>query len=1136
MIPPEMARQLEILGYTDKSQVRVRCFAAKGMPIEEQVKRRAAWQKDEKTIIPIPIEGWLYPNGAFVRLKKKRCGDKVELDSNSNPIWIEEKNYKDGIAYLRTINAKGYGIYLIPNSGGGADADITRFPALFYECDGINKDEQRQRLRALESKLEHSASMAVETRSSLHCYFKLEYDKLLPSTWTQYQQRLIQEQQSDEAIWNPARLMRLVGFDHQKWNSDTRSLEQFPVRLAWESDNTFDLDEFDKVLPQWDEQRWSRVHQTKERVATDPTGDLWDIRNFASYLDGYQIDGRRGWDTCKCPSHNGESDNSLHINQSTGATKCHSGCNPKDVYHAALELARARGYRVPEQRSVHRFSDLGGWLFKLKRQIAKTIERRNVWGVGRKGEVKVEPKPTKTLPAIEYQPSKRLNVWAEATKRGCKYILDTSATGTGKSYDAGRATNELFGVRQLIYASAEHRNPTTSTLQSSWHDLEARHKGLVRDEFGKLRRASAGQPYVVAPNCGRNEVISALRSKNISGADTAGLICDTCPNLEPCQAGAVFGFLHNRMTTLKQPRLRAHPESLPSPNADYGEPYNYSDVVVMWDEAAEILKAHRSIEVTTGELQRALADLAVKLPQVFDALRPLLTALHCYLSGEQKQPNKYGWKNAQIRAALPTLEGIDVNAIAEALAPNLDSLLDTVPELGVSLADLPPQVRKRFSDSDAAVADRVGRELALNWLPDFLDVLLGNVVGALRIQYGTLTITLPDLRLVEIAQSASGNIFLDATATAVDLALVLGCDPSEILTVRQEIPDTSNLEIIQVATMGRLGVGSERSEFCQSRVDALINQITADTNGNVAVFDFKRHTSSGDGKRRWWVDSRGVNDLEDCVALVSVGVPCRSLSDLEAEFTVLHGRSPKEGTERVRYPIEVNGAPSPDLQPWFDMEVSADPEFREFCRRRILADIHQAIGRLRAHRRRGQQLRVYFIGDYPLDVPVTLRRASDITPDAATKPERVEMAVRAAVQQLKDTGLKITQQALAAMTKLLDPEGKGYSQQHISRFKVLLKTLLEDSNSKMSKPEPPSPNLDETQWMSSQYLPLLADSPPAELLEGVLTTFEVYGQSIWRQIWDATPATAQIKILQALMFTLSPGELRTLFTEVGVTA
>lgn len=1127
MLTSEQTRQLEILGYIESdSRVRIRCFAAKGMPLDEQVKRGAAWQRDEKTIIPIPIEGWLYSNGVFVRLKKKRCEDKVELDSNGNPIWIEAKTYQNGIDHLRSLNSRGYGVYLIPNSGGGADADISRFPALFYECDAINKDEQWQRLRSLESKLERSASMVVETRNSLHCYFKLEYDKLLPSTWTQYQQRLIQEQQSDEAIWNPARLMRFVGFDHQKWNSDTRSLEQFPVRLAWESDSAFSLDEFDEVLPQWDKQRWSQSQRQGERVATNPTDDPWDIRNFASYLDGYQADGRRGWDTCKCPAHNGQSDNSLHIEQATGAYKCHSGCNPKDIYHAALEVAKSRGYQVPLQRSGHRFSDLGGWLFKLKQQLAKTIKRRNVWGFGPLGEVEVEPKLSgATQTAIEYQSGERLNVWKEGRKQGYKYILDTSATGTGKSYDAGRATTDLFGASQLIYASVEHRNPTTSTLQSPWDDLEARHKGLVRDEFGKLRRASAGQPYASAPNCGRNDTISALRSKNTNGADTAGLICSTCPHLEPCRAGAVFGFLHERMTTLKQRRFRAHPESLPSPDADCGEPYDYSGVVLMWDEAGEIIKGHRSIEVTAADLQGTIADLAIASKEEFDALRPVLIGLHPYLSGEVKSPY-YGWKDAFIKAVLPQVDA-DIDTLRSHLEIDLDEILNSTKEHGIDLADLPRGVRKRFSDSDADLSEQVSKNVSLNWLPDFLDVLLGNSAGNLRISYdGTLTITLPNKRLTEIARSAAGNIFLDATATAVDLALVLGCEPSEILTVRQEMPDANNLEIIQVATMGRLGVGSNRSEFCQSRVDAIINQITADTSGEVAIFDFKRHTSDGDGKRRWWTDSRGMNDFIGCDALVLVGVPCRNLAALEAEFSVLYGRSPQDGTGQVKFPIQVKGQPSPDLQPYFEMEVSADNEFREFFHRRILADIHQAIGRLRSHRRSGQQLRVYFIGDYPLDIPVTLRRAADITPEAATKPERVEMAIKGAVQQLKDAGQKVTQSAIAQIV--------GVSQGYISRFKKLLLLLLKDSSSKSNNSDSPPPDVGELQWIGREYLPILAESHKSELLNEVLATFESYEQTVWRQIWDATPAATQIKILQALMFTLSAGELRSLGTATGV--
>lgn len=1121
MIPPEMTRQLEILGYTNKrNRVRVRCFVAKGMPLDEQLKRGLAWQKDEKTIIPISVEGWLDASGVFTRLKKKRSSEKVEQDSNGNPIWIEAKRYKDGIAYLRSLNAKGYGIYLIPNSGGGADADITQFPALFYECDGVSKDEQWEKLRSLETALGRSASSVVETRNSLHCYFALDYDGLLPSTWTQYQQRLIQLQESDPAIWNPARLMRLAGFNHQKWNSETLCLEQFPVRLVQESDHRFAIDEFEQILPEWDRDRWSRTHQTKERVATNPTDNPWDIRNFAHYLDGYQADGRQGWDTCKCPAHNGESDNSLHIEQNTGGYKCHRGCNPKDIYRAALEQAQSRGYQLPENFQTGQKSVAGqSWLNRFKTHLSRA-ERPISWGVDLNGEVvNCEVVPPKILAAIYgNEAGERLNTWTETLKQS-KYVFDTSATGTGKSFDTGTVTPELFGAKQVIYVSAEHRNPTTPTLEH-WTDLEARHKGLIRDDFGKLRRAKPGQPYVTSPNCGRNDTISALRSKNIGGADTSGLICQTCPHLEPCRAGATYSYLHDRRESLKQPRLRAHPQSLPSPTE-----YDYSDKVMIWDEASEIIKNHRSINVTAHDVTRVIADLAIASPELFDKLRPVLTALHPYLSGQIKTPY-YGLKDEFIRTALPQAD-VDIDQLRSHLDVDFDKLLNsTKEEHGVDLADLPRNVRKRFADSDAHLSEEISKNVSLNWLADFITAL-GSANSNLAIgSNGTLTITLPDQRLADIAAAAKGNLFLDATGTAIDLAPALGIEPKEILTISQAVSSCDNLEIIQVATMGRLGVGSDRTEFCQGRVDALINQIKADTSGKVAVFDFKRHTKVADEKRHWWTGSRGVNDVEDCEATILVGVPCRNLGALEAEFKVLYGRAPKEGTKKVKYPVQIKGQPSKDLQPFFEMNVSVDQEFNEFCRRRVQADIHQAIGRLRAHRRPGQQLRVYFIADYPLDVPVTLRRASDITPEAATKTERVQMAIIGAVRQLRDSGLKITQTAIAQIT--------GYSQQYISRFKVLLQTLLEALYSKSSKNIDPPPDVGEAQWMGQEYLPILAESPPNELLEEVLSVFESYGSNVWRQVWNATPATAQIKILQALMFTLAPGELRSLFNAMEV--
>lgn len=766
--------------------------------------------------------------------------------------------------------------------------------------------------------------------------------------------------------------------------------------------------------------------------------------------------------------------------------------------------------------SGHSFAGLYGIVPKLKRWF--DIQRRSSWGFGRKGEVEVEPSPA-VVETLKYDSGDRLNVWQAAYQLSYRHILDNSATGTGKSYDAGLLIPEMFDARQFIYISREHRNPTTPTLKV-WDDLEARHKGLYRDEFGRLRRVDKQQPYSVPPNCGRNETIAALRAKNIAGADTAELVCTTCPHFEPCRAGAVFGFLGQRVTALAQPRIRAHPDSLPDP-----EKYDYNHVVLVWEEAREIIKAHRSVEIKASDVTQTIAALLSKLPKTFDALRPLLTALLQYISGEIKQPNKYGWGNAQIRQALPPVGEIDLDALRSGLCPDPSPILNHTQEYGVDAADLTRQVRKMVTPADKSTAQKITSELALDWLPDFLDVLLGNQIGSLRIQYGVLTVTLGDERLAEIANAASCNIYLDATASPEDIIRPLKLsDEKQLLVTQQATQETNNLEVIQVTSLGRLGL-AQRSEYCTNRVDAVIAQIKQQASGDVAVLDFKRHTKSGDDKRHWWVDSRGINDLEACQALILTGTPCPNLSELEAEFTVLYGRAPKQGTEQVRYVAQLNEQPA-DSQPYFELEVSADPQFREFVRRRILAAFHQAIGRLRAHRRLNESLKVYIIADYPLDFPVTQIKASDITLEAASKIERFELALKSGIQQLRDIGQKTTQAALAAVT--------GYSQQYISRHQDLLLLLLDDSYSKSGKTNQPPPDPDEIKWNGQEYLPLLAQESPDEILKGMLAMFEAHGQAAFRASWDAAPTTSQINILKILLLTLPVGELKVLQADLGV--
>ncbi len=165
---------------------------------------------------------------------------------------------------------------------------------------------------------------------------------------------------------------------------------------------------------------------------------------------------------------------------------------------------------------------------------------------------------------------------------------------------------------------------------------------------------------------------------------------------------------------------------------------------------------------------------------------------------------------------------MDLDAIAQLLKPNL-SFLNTTAKYGVDLADLPKNLRKNFSIDDTAAAEQVNQQINLNWLPEFLAVLAGKQKGSLRLNSGVLTITVEDRRLVAIAKAAKANIFLDATQDPEDLSKVLGCELSDIFVTRSPKRELNNLEIIQITSLGRLGVGSKRSDFCQSRLKATVD-------------------------------------------------------------------------------------------------------------------------------------------------------------------------------------------------------------------------------------------------------------------------------------------------------------------------
>ncbi len=604
----------------------------------------------------------------------------------------------------------------------------------------------------------------------------------------------------------------------------------------------------------------------------------------------------------------------------------------------------------------------------------------------------------------------------------------------------------------------------------------------------------------------------------MKGADTSELICRRCPHFIDCINGdGEYDYLHQRSEILSAPYFRSAPGSLPNPDGE--KAYEYGDVVLIWDDVK--LEIHKSFDVAFADLQKSISHLALNHSIIFDALRPLLSALAPYLSGEKKPSNPWGWKLSEIKKLLPDFS-LNLEELRVALAPNLE-LLNPLAKYGEDLADLNRAEKARFSESDGATADRIAQEMMLNWLPDFLEILQGGA-GCLSINHKKLTVTLSDERLRKIAAAAKANIFLDATAEREELALALGIAPAEIITIKQAAPEVSNpnLDVTQVAMGQRLGISSRRKDkdgsdtFLGKRINAVVNQLRADNSGvKTSTIDFKKNGANG----AWWVDSRGFNDFESTGILVLIGTPTPNISALSAEFTVLYGRAPIEGTEAIKYPISLKGELPEGIEPFYEMNVSADSEFRDFVRRRVLAEIEQAIGRLRANRRPGEQLKVYFIGDYPLERQVNLIQASSITPEAMDKQEIFIKAVQGAIAQLKAEGRKPTQSAIAALT--------GYSQQYLSKLKKLLLMLLEPYIAKVVKKSAPTPDRQEADWVSGEYLPLLAKEPTDDLIQGISGVSEVYGGN-FKQMWEETAAVAQVKILKELLLILPPGELRAL--------
>lgn len=609
----------------------------------------------------------------------------------------------------------------------------------------------------------------------------------------------------------------------------------------------------------------------------------------------------------------------------------------------------------------------------------------------------------------DYDQGDRLSAWYNLVQPDCRtVILDSSDMGTGKSYNAGQVTPMMLGASQVIYISNDHRNVTTPTLRD-WPDLQGRHGGLTEvvgpGGVKQQRRAKKDETEISTPsNCDRHLLADLLPSRNVPA--TGEFICVGCPFLKDCRSGVGdFTYLHDRQQVMKAECFRAHIESLDVNSLK-------ENTVLIVDEAGR-LPLSRSFMVTAADIDRTILDLEAANIERSSELSQFLRELRRLV--KEKLP-LYGYAHESVLEHLPALPDLSNDEIERISYQGLEFLL-TAADGETRLSDLPPEVRWRFKQDTQKLTQEANSVIALRWLPEFFRAAKG--YGRLRLTNAGMTVTIRNDRVVELLKhpKIKALILLDASESPEIFEKWLGESVTHIRQKPPHVLKSAHVKIVQFGDMGLLGMSRGKEQ--QRRVRETIASIK-EIHPDAMVIDSRAFAKTGEGY--WYRDSRGSNVFQHASALILVGPPIPNISACSDEFALIFGRHPSNQTRLNSYPINASNAE--ENGPWWvrTLMETNDPELSSFIRHRTLAEIDQAIGRLRASRRPGQELTVYFLSDYPLDRPVEFMKVSDFAPGARDRREATSERIKAAIKQLEAEDKDLTQEAIAALAGLTQGE------------------------------------------------------------------------------------------------------------------
>ena len=283
--PQQIQQHLQLLGFKPDEDVFLRCFYPKDDPRREE----------------------LDSNG-----KKKTGARKVNFkfkDLDKITAWCNREQ-RDGKA-----------IYLVVNGQGQSSDKITQGRALFYEHDEISLEESENYWQKLQ--LPEPTFQVYTGGKSIHTYWVLDFPIAI-GDWQEAIKDLAAVSKADVSNVDPPRLLRLAGCYHVHLTKQVND----QAKLINISNSTYNAD----IL---------RAYITD---ACSRDVDIWGwMPDMMRYLEGYTEGARDGWVVAKCPTHNGESTDSLHANIHSGKFHCWSHCDPTEIFWDVFEESKKRG-------------------------------------------------------------------------------------------------------------------------------------------------------------------------------------------------------------------------------------------------------------------------------------------------------------------------------------------------------------------------------------------------------------------------------------------------------------------------------------------------------------------------------------------------------------------------------------------------------------------------------------------------------------------------------------------------------------------------------------------------------------------------------------------------------------------------